>query len=103
MFVFELCLTWSIRNLRDFRHKLSQVRESGYAYTILKKGKPFGYFIPSEYEVKITKKGMTQERFGEILDSLKSHRTEFKDEVKDAKNYKETYRKLLEKKYLRND
>jgi len=90
-------------NLRDFRNNLTQLRDSGQAYTIFKKGVPFAYFIPSEYEVKVTKKKITQEEFCKILDSMTSHGVELKDEVKGEDSYKEVYRRLLEKKYLRNE
>jgi hypothetical protein len=88
-------------NLRDFRHNLSEVRDSGYAYTILKKGEVYGYFVPAEYEIQISKKKseMTQERFREILENIRKHPFEFKDEVKDAKDGKEAYHRLLDIKY----
>jgi len=90
-------------NLRDFRNNLTQLRDSGQAYTIFKKGILFAYFIPSEYEVKITKKNVSRRRFTEILDSMTSHGVEFKDEVRGEDSYKDAYRKLLEKKYLRDE
>jgi len=90
-------------NLRDFRKNLTQIRDSGNAYTVFKKGVPFAYFTPSEYEITVTKKNVSKKKFSEILDSMTNHRVEFKDEVKDEKSYKEAYRKLLEKKYLKNE
>ena len=86
-------------NLRDFRNNLTHLRDSGQAYTIFKKGVPFAYFIPSEYEVKVTKKKVTQEEFCEILDSIAANRTELKEKG----DYKDVYRKLLEKKYLKDE
>lgn len=86
-------------NLRDFRNNVTQLRESGQAYTILKKGVPFAYFIPAEYEVRVSKKKVTQEKFCRILDDIAANRTELKEEG----DYKEVYRKLLEKKYLKDE
>jgi hypothetical protein len=45
------------------------------------------------------KKDVSQEEFRKAVLGL-AEGIEFKDEVKDCKDYKEAYRKLLEKKYL---
>jgi len=90
-------------NLRNFRHNLTQVKDSltsGEMYEVLEKGNPVGYFIPAHFDIKITKKkDISQKEWEDLVRSL-AGAFEFKDEVKDSKNYKDAYRKLLEKKYL---
>ena len=90
-------------NLRDFRHNLTQVRESGLAYTVLKKGEVYGYFIPSnsEYKVNIVKKQKSdkQKSFEEVLKYFEENPIPFKDEVSDAKDAMEAYHRLLDIKY----
>lgn len=90
-------------NLRNFRHNLTQVKDSlasGEMYEVLEKGSAIGYFIPAQFDIKITKKkNIPQEEFRNAVLGL-AEGIEFKDEVKDCKDYKEAYRKLLEKKYL---
>lgn len=88
-------------NLRDFRNNLSEVRDSGYAYTILKKGEVYGYFVPAEYDIEIKHKdgAVSREEFFEILERFRKHPLEFKDEVKDAKTVKEAYHRLLDIEY----
>ena len=90
-------------NLRDFRHNLTQVKDSlssGEMFEVLEKGSPIGYFIPVQFDIKVTKKeDISQEEFRKAVLGL-AEGIEFKDEVKDCKDYKEAYRKLLEKKYL---
>jgi antitoxin (DNA-binding transcriptional repressor) of toxin-antitoxin stability system len=89
-------------NLRNFRHNLTQVKDSlasGEMYEVLEKGSPIGYFIPAHFDVKVSKKKKyTQEDYQRALLGLIGC-TEYKDEVKDAKNYKEAYHRLLDKKY----
>jgi antitoxin (DNA-binding transcriptional repressor) of toxin-antitoxin stability system len=90
-------------NLRNFRHNLTQVKDSlssGEMYEVLEKGNPVGYFIPAHFDIAVSKKKSTskQELKKAILSLSKG--IEFKDEVKECKDYKEAYRKLLEKKYL---
>lgn len=90
-------------NLRNFRHNLTRVKDSlasGQMYEVLEKGSPIGYFIPAQFNIKVSKKkNISQEEWRKIVLSL-SGGIEFKDEVKDCKDYKEAYRRLLEKKYL---
>lgn len=50
-------------NLRDFRHNLTQLKDSieaGMIYQITEKGSPLAYFIPVQYDidVKTSKKGL---------------------------------------------
>ena len=90
-------------NLRNFRHNLTQVKDSlssGQMYEVLEKGSPIGYFIPAQFDIKVSKKNnVSQEEWRRIVKSVAGC-AEFKDEVKDCKDYKEAYRRLLEKKYL---
>lgn len=90
-------------NLRDFRHNLTQVKDSlssGEMFEVLEKGSPIGYFIPAQFDINVMrKKDVSQEEFKKAVLGL-AEGIEFKDEVKDCKDYKEAYRKLLEKKYL---
>jgi len=90
-------------NLRNFRHNLTRVKDSltsGQMYEVLEKGSPIGYFIPAQFDIKISKKKeISQEEFRKIVLRL-INSTELRDEVKDCKDYDKAYRKLLEKKYL---
>lgn len=90
-------------NLRDFRHNLTQLKDSlasGEMYEVLEKGSPLGYFIPAQFDIKVKrKKDISQKKFREAILGL-AEGIEFKDEVKDCKDYEEAYRRLLEKKYL---
>ncbi len=90
-------------NLRNFRHNLTQVKDSlasGQMYEVLEKGSPIGYFIPAQFDIKVSKKKeISQEEFRKIVLRL-INSTELRDEVKDCKDYDKAYGKLLEKKYL---
>jgi len=92
-------------NLRDFRHKLTQLKDSlaaGEVYQVTEKGVPLAYVIPSKYKVSITKQKeeKKEEDLYDLLIKIKG-KGQFKDEVKDETDYKVAYRKLLEKKYLK--
>ena len=88
-------------NLRDFRHNLTQLKDSlasGEVFEVTEKGNPLAYFIPSKYSVEITNENevLTQEGFIQALNSPIGHF----DLPKDG-NYKNEYRRLLEKKYMK--
>lgn len=87
-------------NLRDFRHNLTQLKDSieaGMIYQVTEKGSPLAYFIPVQYDidVKTSKKGLTQETFVKALNSK-----EGKFDIPKNGNYKKRYRELLEEEYL---
>ena len=89
-------------NLRDFRHNLTQLKDSlnaGQIYEVIDRGETLAYFIPPKYEVKIVKKkDRKQEEFKKIfLDVMGT--IELKDEIKGETDYKKAYHKLLDKKY----
>lgn len=88
-------------NLRDFRHNLTQLKDSieaGVIYEVAEKGSPLAYFIPVQYNIKIEKnnKDLTQESFKKAL-NLPVGTFKLSKDV----DYKEEYRRLLEKKYLK--
>lgn len=90
-------------NLRDFRYNLTKLKDSldaGQAYEVIDRGQTLAYFIPPKYKIKLTeKKKVSKEDFKKILEDAVGC-AELKEEVKNEKNYKIAYRKLLEKKYL---
>ena len=62
MLNFMLNMEYKKINLRNFRHNLTQVKDSlnaGQAYEVLERGKTIAYFIPAEYKVEIRKKEMS--------------------------------------------
>ena len=85
-------------NLRKFRHNLSQLKDSlsaGQIYEVIERGKTFAYFVPSTYDIKITKKEVKREEISKILkDSIGCVKT------KKYLDYKKQYLKDLRKKYL---
>lgn len=83
-------------NLRDFRHNLTQLKDS--LVEIYEKGTLIGYYIPEEYTVQIKRKQnkLTQESFKKAL-NLPVGTSKLSNDV----DYKEEYRRLLEEKYLK--
>lgn len=86
-------------NLREFRHNLTQLKDSllaGEIYEITERGSSLAYFIPIQYDIKIKngEKELTQETF---IKALKNRTGDF-NLPKDG-NYKKEYRRLLDKKY----
>ena len=88
-------------NLRDFRINLTKLRETGLVYTVMKRGEPYGYFVPSTYDIEVKKK-ISQDAFKKILDDIRKNSVKLPKDV-NGKNYKKVYRDLLEKKYLRDE
>ncbi len=90
-------------NLRDFRHNLSQLKDSlsyGQVYEITEKGKSLAYFIPSSYEVKLEKKKSTTKEILELIDQIsQSIPKEIKDRLDKDGTYKKLYHEELDKKY----
>lgn len=89
--------------LRDFRKNLSQLKDSlavGEVFQVIERGKPFAYFVPAEYEVKLKKKKVSKGEYSEIIsEAIGSIKLD--DEVKRTGDYMETYRKEMIKKYLK--
>lgn len=91
-------------NLRDFRHNLTQLKDSladGVAYEVIEKGNSLGYFIPAQYEIKVKEKKsdtLSRKEFLRVLEKLQGS-VELKDEVKHFENMKDAYHFLLDKKY----
>lgn len=88
-------------NLRDFRHKFTQLKDSiasGQIYEVIEKGNSLGYFVPKNYEVIVKNKAQDNINYGELLRSIKGS-FERKDEVKHIKDIKEAYHHLLDIKY----
>ncbi len=57
-------------NLRNFRRNLTQLKDSlnaGQAYEVIDRGKTLAYFIPSEYDVSVSKKTKSDEEIEKIL------------------------------------
>ncbi|MCK9368877.1 hypothetical protein M0R04_02765 [Candidatus Dojkabacteria bacterium] len=87
--------------LRDFRKNLTQLKDGlafGVKYEVLERGKSIGYFIPSQYEITLKKKVISQEDFNKILNEV-AGKFEFKKPKKKVKSYKDEYLNLLLKKY----
>ncbi|HKM20309.1 MAG TPA: hypothetical protein VJY47_03795 [Candidatus Dojkabacteria bacterium] len=87
-------------NLRDFRHNLTQLKDSlqaGMIYEVTEKGSPLAYFIPTQYDIQVkeSKKGLSQESFIKALNMKGGNFNIPKDG-----NYKKEYRRLLEEEYL---
>ncbi len=91
-------------NLRDFRHNLTQLKDSladGQVYEVIEKGNPIGYFVPSQYDIKLKeklKKPQSDKTLFEILEPMRG-KFELKDEIKHFTDYKKAYHYLLDKKY----
>lgn len=90
-------------NLRNFRHNLTQLKDSlsaGQAYEVIDRGKTLAFFIPSEYEIKIEVKKKPDINYLKVLNDAIGcvHMSEKK---KKSFDYKEEYRKALEKEYLK--
>jgi hypothetical protein len=88
-------------NLRNFRHNLTQLKDSfaaGQIYEVEEKGDLLGYFVPKGYTF-ILKKEVFDSNESE-RDFVKSLRGKF--ELKEpTDDYKKLYHKLLVKKYLK--
>ena len=91
-------------NLREFRHNLTQLKDSlnaGQIYEVIDRGDVLAYFIPARYKVKLTEKQKLGSEDFESIFKAAIGCAELKDEIKGEKDYMEGYRKLLEKKYLK--
>lgn len=87
--------------LRDFRHKLTQLKNSlasGEIYQVTEKGVPLAYFVPADYELELKRKKLDQVKFIDLLNQI-AGKIELKDEVKHYKNIKDAYHHLLDLKY----
>lgn len=94
--------------LRDFRHKFTQLKDSiasGQAYEVLERGEPIGYFIPSQFDIKVKDTKLQNSRRTLIKQNLLEAQGKFrlKKEVENFKDIKEAYRYLLRKKYLKDE
>lgn len=88
-------------NLRDFRHNMTELRDSGHVYEVMKKGDLFGYFVPARYEVEVKdKRNASKKEFQKILKNI-SGKAQIKDEVAHMDDYDEMYRYLLTRKHLK--
>lgn len=89
--------------LREFRQNLTQLKDSiqaGQIYEIYNRGEPLALFVPSQYEIKIKKKGVNQEDFVKAIDDAVGC-VNMPRKRKGQFDYKEEYTKLLEKKYMK--
>ncbi len=91
-------------NLRNFRHNLTQLKDSlnaGQAYEVIDRGRTFAYFIPSEYQISITNKDdKLQEEYREKISSLFGC-VKMSEKKKKNFDYDKEYRKAMEKKHLK--
>ena len=92
-------------SLRDFRHNLTQLKDSlaaGQIYEVTDRNNPFGYFIPNGYEFTVTKKQkLNQDDFHKIMKELNGMAKPPKF-VKNPKTDDDIYRNELLKRYYRN-
>ena len=91
-------------NLRDFRHNLTQLKDSlnaGQAYEVIDRGKTLAFFIPSDYEIIISRKEeKKQKEFEKKMKDLFGC-VKMSKEEKENFDYKKVYRKMLEDEYLK--
>lgn len=90
-------------NLRNFRRNLTQLKDSlnaGQAYEVIDRGKTLAYFIPSEYDVSVSKKTKSDEEIEKILSEAIGCVHMSKKKKKNF-DYEKEYRKAMEKKHLR--
>lgn len=89
--------------LRDFRKNLTQLKDSlaaGEIYEVVERGRPLGYFVSTDYEIKKKKTASMNKTLYDLLKNTEP--IELKDEIKHVgSDYMKGYRILLEKKYLK--
>ena len=102
MLNFLLNMKYKKINLRNFRHNLTQLKDSleaGQAYEVLERGKPLAYFIPAKYKIEVKKK-RTDKDVKKILEEaigcVKMTEEEKRNFDPDA-----IYRKAMEEKHLK--
>jgi len=91
-------------NLRDFRHNLTQLKDSlnaGQIYEVIDRGETLAYFIPPRYEIKLKKDSSPKNT--NVEDILENAIGCIKMTEREKKNfdYKKEYRKYLENRYLK--
>jgi len=91
-------------NLRDFRHNLTQLKDSlsaGQVYEVIDRGETLAYFIPPKYEIKLKKDSSFKNTNVENI--LKDVIGCIKMTEKKKKNFddKKEYRKYLEDRYIK--
>lgn len=91
-------------NLRDFRHNLTQLKDSlnaGQIYEVIDRGETLAYFIPPEYEIKLSKD--TSLNSAKVENVLENAIGCVKMSEKEKKNfdYKKEYGKYLRDRYVK--
>lgn len=91
-------------NLRDFRHNLTDLKDSlrdGEVYEVLDRGNTLAYFVPAQYEMQLRKsEKRDDEPIGDTLRNIIGI-AKLRYDLPDDPYYKKAYHKALSKKHLK--